>query len=799
MLPGPQAFDTSSKKNIVITSLPVNQTKKIIAPVFGKIKSPGPFQQSSVFGSAPQIIYQKIVNDVAPKQYASTVPNIVSSSESIVSRSVASFQNVMVLQPYPKACFMPQQQPIVARNDGIGAFRSTVNSLQLHNFTNATEKMFSLSTAHDNRGPLDSLNFSKTLPPSVSTDLRDKPSDVGNKITPETGNKLSGLKILSDVKIEPTMMSDVIDLTLRSDASRRNLMFDISKTSFKNEESILPDLDDTVCDSFVQSKFTNSFSTNHTSPKHPVNETVENAETGKSNFSISSNNSSNTFSVIKNIGNPSTFKPSISSFISNESSRNGLELIVPDITCTEKPRANFADGPVTNASADEPQLEIFVNEAFSEAPSIKEEDTAIPTLAKAPLKKNVYNRKSKKTLTIKNMKEKVKPSDDFNTPSSSAISEGVSEKIIANVEESKNLTYSTYNFSTELTDLGMKNFSGSKPSHFLNNYLSQPDFELEGKSIKKCVTNENSLQDDQILTDALQVDQNYSSNKTNLLDNTNDDGSNVNTNFLSKMKDNSGIIAVDTGAVRPGNVIAFGSMNTSTSDLSKSDVFPPFNDPPKHNMKADINDKGENLFSTNSQEKFSNNNDEDSAASENEDEDNDITEEIHKIELPSVDDAPNTDEKFIWINVSEKEEFPFSNLMQYNPKVYPKIDNCADDREQINTISKDYTELLCPRDNYLAQEDKSSFFNSLGKDKCVINNSDALNIRTDEQMPSRGELSEQESSGDMDAPWAGVNYCCFTIGEYAFFRFQIKLHVSVLFSDVSRFCYIFRRCWIYFV
>lgn len=73
-----------------------------------------------------------------------------------------------------------------------------------------------------------------------------------------------------------------------------------------------------------------------------------------------------------------------------------------------------------------------------------------------------------------------------------------------------------------------------------------------------------------------------------------------------------------------------------------------------------------------------------------------------------------------------------------------------------------------------------------------MNNSDAFDIRTDEQMPSREELSEQESSDDMDAPWAGVN-CCIINGHVRFSH--ASLYVLILIFRCIEILPLFQTLW----
>lgn len=577
------------------------------------------------------------------------------------------------------------------------------------------------------------------------------------KISDSNANRLPGLKILSDVKLEHPiantvpMLSEVIDLTLHSDVHDKI-----------KQESILPDSNGAACDSYSATHFSNDSDRSYLSPK-------VNVETTLSTSSTMSSACVNTFSVIKNIGNPNTYK----SMTSTTDSSNRLNFIIPEITLREKPVPSPKANSNSNCVEDSveissnfimPDITLKEKAVLSTPPKINDECVAntancivpditleeksynepvdsVPSphyessntdtseiLTLLPMKRNIYTKKAKK---MKSLKDKIKISDSLQDTSSS---------IVPNQQVGK--IFHPNNFMKDFDKMKLDKKADSPKPH-----TSQTELDL----------NSNSSKNSQIYVELKSSSSHpiYSSDKNleNNLDNvptTCDVGDN--RNFFPSIENMKNEIAEESCSkseiVRPVNVIAFGSIVTPSSSVANLNDLSSFSDlksiasTPDVESKANENNKQILSLMDNS---YINENSY-SATFSNE-KSFDTSENVHKVESHTRDG---------WNGVTQKEEFGFTNFMQYSQNLYEKIDGCSDEAVQTNVINKDYTELLCPRDNYTAHKDKSSFFNTLGKEKCTMSAAEALNIQTDEQMPPRGELSEQESSGDMDAPWAGV-------------------------------------------
>ncbi|XP_077290057.1 uncharacterized protein LOC143913888 isoform X1 [Arctopsyche grandis] len=683
VVPGSQSsFNDPTKKNILITSLPITQdpTNKLMTPVFNKFPThqTGPFQP--MFNPTPQIIYQKIndsVNGNEPK-----------------------YQNVMVFQPYSKP---------------------------------------------DSNNLMQDSGFQKKVPDN-------------------NANRLPGLKILSDIKLENPiantlpMLSEVIDLTLHN----------VVQDKIKTEPNLL--------DSYSPTHFSNDSDRSYLSPAVTV-------ETTLSTPSAMSSTCVNTFSVIKNIGNPNTYK----SMTPAAESSNRLNFIIPEITLREKPVPSPKANSNSNSNSVEDSIEISSNfimpditlkekampstppmindecvantanivpditleeksydEPVNDVPSPQYECPKTATteiLTMLPIKRNIYTKKTKKILPLKSLKDRIKVANPSKQDASSTIS---SQQ--AAIDDREN--FHPTNFMKDFDEMKLdKNAESPKP------HTSQSELEV----VNNNSNNSNvSDKDSQIFAELSSSSSHpiYSSDKNleNNLDNvpmTCDVGDA--RNFFPSIENMKNEIAEEPfsklEAMRPGNVITFGNVAMPTpivANLKDLSSFPDFPKSSTSEVESKTNENNKQILSLMDNSYINENS---YSATFSNEKSFDTPENLQKVE------SHNRDE---WNGVAQKEEFAFTNFMQYSQNLYEKIDDCLDEAGQANVLNKDYTELLCPPDNYTAHADKSSFFNSLGKEKCTMSAAEALNIQTDEQMPPRGELSEQESSGDMDAPWAGM-------------------------------------------
>lgn len=117
-----------------------------------------------------------------------------------------------------------------------------------------------------------------------------------------------------------------------------------------------------------------------------------------------------------------------------------------------------------------------------------------------------------------------------------------------------------------------------------------------------------------------------------------------------------------------------------------------------------------------------------------------------------------------------------------HPKQEPDIswngsNSLAIQNSDQNSTSSRYTPSFDDnRSNYTDLDGGNNKTNSCGHIRAP--STDSLNIRTDEKMPARGEISEQESNGEIEQPWHHP-VSCFTFS----FDLVLNFHASPSFSS----------------
>ncbi|KAI5630924.1 hypothetical protein NE865_16358 [Phthorimaea operculella] len=319
-------------------TLPANQFNPMSSATF----TPG----TTVVTQNSQIIYREMVQslDGTGKPFISSVPAVLSGHDNVtnIAQTSSMYQNVMVVDQFGNAsCMYTGPQQLMPK----GCNSSMYNSIPVSSHSN---------THMDNKAVPNMTNeFNKTLVievgpivPPVSTSAPTT-SQASAPLQPEssrankhkkqeeseprndTPGSTKGLKILSNIKVEvpvqhnKNMLNKIMDLTGPNDTEYQERSL--------SPERILPDLE--------------------------VNNTSISNESTQPSCSSSDSLVSHTFSVIKNVGNPPSYKESTKSVekIENEFSDS---CPVPDLICNEKPSISpcselsengdhLADRPVT--------------------------------------------------------------------------------------------------------------------------------------------------------------------------------------------------------------------------------------------------------------------------------------------------------------------------------------------------------------------------------------------------------------------------------------------------------------------
>ncbi|KAJ2947310.1 hypothetical protein O0L34_g17023 [Tuta absoluta] len=662
-------------------ALPANQFNPMSSATF----TPG----TTVVTQNSQIIYREMVQSLDGKPFISSVPAVLSGHDNVTNIAQASsmYQNVMVVDQFGNtSCMYTAPQQLMPK----GCNSSMYNSIPVSSHSN---------THMDNKSVPNITNeFNKTLVievgpivPPVSTSAPatsqasappQPESSRANKHKKQeeteprndTPGSTKGLKILSNIKVEvpvqhnKNMLNKIMDLTGPNDTEYQERSL--------SPERILPDLE--------------------------VNNTSISNESTQPSCSSSDSLVSHTFSVIKNVGNPPSYKESTKSVekIENEFSDS---CPVPDLICNEKPSISpcselsengdhLADRPVTPkpepVSIQTSQNNSMLQRRTSPVEPIVESRVRAPLRSYSnPLRlNNIYVKKSKKILQIKNAKSTVTSSAASTstqaepTPSSSAprapedfsinkLHQETKEKSTLHTVSIEKLTDDHHEFDADTEEQSM-------------------DLELVPPSSSFSTT-----------VDIVQVKEEI---------NTSNEGA------FSNEASSSDRHLTPLETLRPINVITYSNM-------------PPgeFDEESNHRELLDLEAASKNKQFVNMM---------------NENYFGDYADYFTPDRVESFEDRPpphqtGKDGMYIWGEPStqKENEFVLPNFIHESYKIAESNYAGMDDAEG------------CERDS---KADVLSESRSEGEPP--------LNICTDEKMPPRGELSGQESNGDMESAWNGM-------------------------------------------
>lgn len=612
--------------------------------------------------------------------------------------------------------------------------------------------------------------------------------------TNDNSSKSDRVKILSNVKVELPIqhIPDIIDLTSSSEHQKKTSP-DITTPGLNEDESILPDfVDAELCHSYSQTRFSvrSSF---------PNKSIINNSclETSQEEVQPKQPTTVNTFSVIKNIGNPNNlYKENVPH---NEDPKLDDNCVIPDLTCNEKPSISPCSD-LTNDSNEGmyERLCTLSDTASTSAKLPPVQQSRFPISGMSTARKNLFVKKPKKVLSIKSKSNsnsldnpssskdfsievsKVTDPDDGVSQISKKSSDSIPEEIgrldgfFKELDKQKKVSAEdidapseSWEKSTLPAECGSLDISVDEDSRTCDVDMKEQSMDIDTDCIVRTYNNDfrNCILEK---TDSLKgVDDNCTTGAERLMESASQ------KNFT------------ELETMRPVNVIAFGSIlasntpsesstNTTFIDVEKcSTVDYSTSTKEKQELDSLIRESylRENVYTeyfSAHKESYSHGETEEHAESNSE----------QKVEVCIVDEEEEEKKQdYISWETQQKEEYGFSNFMDcnYGQGMYQKLEDAketkaleraeVDQRSQFSSADtcggehNDYAELICPRDSYLDQEQdhKGAFLAAMGSGGVGTGSEvDALNIRTDERMPPRGELSEQESSGD--TPWAGVSH-----------------------------------------
>ncbi|CAG9787444.1 unnamed protein product [Diatraea saccharalis] len=689
-IPGTQMVDSKA----VPPPLSTNQFNQMTSSTF----TPG----TTVVQNS-QIIYREMVHNIDGKRFISCVPSVLSRENvTNVSQGTSMYQNVMVLDQLGNASCMYTTPPQVVT-------KPCTSSIYGDNITHIP----SSTTAHVEKTMPNTNDCNKTLiievgpivPPTSETALastssittqtninKTDKSDKRDKLEKsETPGPSKGLKILSNIKVEvpvqhnKNMLNTVMDLTGPNESEYVERPI--------TPEKILPDLDEN-------------------------NDNIDNSQILSDDCtqpSISSSDSivSHTFSVIKNVGNPPSYKESKSSVMDSKIETEFSDSCpVPDLICNEKPSIspcselsengeNSIDHTSISPSSSHNNQQVNVDNTF-------EKKTLQPKTYRhnALRLNNIFVKKHKKILQIKNVKT-------FPVTNSSIQSETEPRASSSSCRSPENYSITKLNH-TENNEIQEKlstlNTISVEQITILNDddhHGFDADTEEQSMDIEP-VASSSSLHDK--LTTSVEVVQVKEEANT-----SNEDGFSNNENSLTNR---GSMTPLET--LRPINVITYGNMAPGD-----------FDDDSNHRelLELEASSKNKQFVSMMNENYFGDNIYADYFTPERESLDS---------ERAGFSKEGPKDGMYIWGESSHKEsEFVLPNFIHESYKI-------ADS----NGI--DYSDVGNRSGHLEGDRDSKTDVLSEGQSE------PPLNICADERMPPRGELSGQESNGDMESSWSGI-------------------------------------------
>ncbi|KAI8421217.1 hypothetical protein MSG28_008280 [Choristoneura fumiferana] len=708
MVPTAPTFVQKNVQNnmIVSGSIPTTQIlepKTVASPCtssnsqFNQLTSGTFTPGTTVVTQNSQLIYREMVHNIDGKPFITSMPAVLSSHDNVTNVAATSsiYQNVMVVDQFGNtSCMYTTPQPILSKPCSTPLYsdvsvsnieKSVPNSM----VTDPNKTLIIEVGPIVAPTPIDACTTTSTSQASqtvsetsVTTALPEKLLER-NESRNDTPGPSKGLKILSNIKVEvpvqhhKNLLNTVVDLT----GSQEPEYADRSASP----ERILPDFEDN----------NHSLSRDCMQPSATSNDSI----------------ASNTFSVIKNVGNPPSYKDSVSKscVVDNKIENEFTDSCpMPDLICKEKP--SISPCSELSENGDNSTDRISISPKPEIAPPLIE--TTVENAKPAPQKphrsiplrlNNIYVKKHKKILEIKNSKSySVSPTKDSQVEKSSPVRppENFTMNKIHSVDENKDKT-------AQLQTVAVEVFNDSDTHH---------EFDAD--------TEEQSMDIEPVAHSSISHSTHYSG--VNMVQVKEE----INTSNEGGFSNGTGTSDRDLTpleSMRPINVISYG--NLAADD---------FDDESNHKELLEL-------------EAASKNNKFVSMMNENYFGDNIYADYFTPDRVESFDAAresvafPKESQKdglYIWGESSQKDsEFVLPNFIHESYKI-------------AESSGVEYVEVgeRADAEGDTCERDSKVDVLSDGRSESEA----PLNICADERMPPRGELSGQESNGDMESPWSGM-------------------------------------------
>ncbi|XP_035440592.2 uncharacterized protein LOC118269555 isoform X2 [Spodoptera frugiperda] len=607
-----------------------------------------------------QIIYREMVHNIDGKPFITTMPTLL-GNENVNNLSQASsmYQNVMVVDQFGNtSCMYTTPQQMMSKACPTSMYNDTGAMMPSISMDKSVQSMNDPKTLIIEVGPLVAPatdNICEDPSSSMSQPVANSPADSTDRSSDNVDAKLEmsggtkGLKILSNIKVEvpvqhhKNMVNTVMDLTGPSES-------DYPVERVDSPEKILPDLEDN-----------NQMSSDDTQP------------------SMSSGDSmaSHTFSVIKNVGNPS--KSSVDNKLDTDFSDS---CPVPDLICNEKPSISPCSELSENGDNSTDRTSIspkpVTNQISRSNLALPEKKTQLP---QKPYRhntlrlNNIFVKKHKKVLQIKNAKsltvslsKKIEQRDSMASSSSAC---RTPEKFTMNKMH-----------QTDKTDCKEK-------SNLLQTISVEEIKEGDENNDFDADTEEQSMDIEQV--EAGSLNQSEFGGNMDLIQVKEEINSSNEGAFSNETMTPSDRMLNSIDSLRPINVINYGNMSNEGFNEEANDREL-LNLEGTSKTKQFVNMMNENYFGDNIYADYF---------------------------------TPDRVEAFD----AEREAASFKDGGKDGARDVQadvEVDGCEPD-SKADVLSESRSDSDAP-----------------------------LNICADERMPPRGELSGQESNGDMESPWSGM-------------------------------------------
>lgn len=678
----------------------MNPLSSQVNPLSAGAFTPG----TTVVTQNSQIIYREMVHNIDGKPFMSNMPPVLGGPETVtnVAQSSSMYQNVMVVDQYGNtSCMYSTPQHLLPKpcssmfNESIPPYMQNMPEKAAQNVVNDANKTLIIEVSPmSSDASITANEESQNSQPSQQSINPIKKKLEKKKSDHKNGSPgpSKGLKILSNIKVE---------VPVQHHKNMLNTVMDLTGSTDSDypepsitPEKILPDLDDD-------------------NPSIIIDDCTQ-----RSSASVDSL-ASNTFTTIKSSSNQSYNKDSPSKSITVENKLDtefSDSCPVPDLICNEKPSispcselSEHGDNS-TDRTLPSPRPESSQPYQSSLSNNIEIGKKSSKTQRNNALRlNNIFVKKHKKILQIKNSKlgppERIGQTELEPRPSSSSSRKSPENFSITKIHQPSAIAEPKHTLQTVNIDKIKGNDVDDRNEFDANTEEQSMDIEPVTPSN---VTHSNQFSSNGYIMVHIKEEINSSNEFSN-----------------EAVRSPADIAPMET--LRPINVINYSNMADFDDDSNHREL-----------LELEAASKNKQFVSMMNENYFG-----DNIYADYFTPDRGETFEAQKESNYSKDIAK--DGVYVWGEPSQKEsEFVLPNFIHESYKI---AESNGIDYSDVGTgnVQTNGDGERCERDS---KADVLSESRSEGEPP--------LNICADERMPPRGELSGQESNGDMESPWSGV-------------------------------------------